>query len=742
MLGCNVGSRDAQCGATLFLMLLFVVLHILFPRKQEIVEELRKARDELWIPREKLRHIRLKEGKRAISVKDVLAEPRLAQRLQHPFVLAKTSGMTWTYQNRDDLQNGLCEVFEKNYTAFVAKVRDKQALPQPIICAGLGMGKSRALMMVPKLLADKTEDKTVFTFNVPFENGPTYNSEFESVHMSAVLDRICYHLLGFTTDTLRTFRSWNDKHRADFTLDELVEGLCKHFGKEEQYPTNVVSLLIDGVHNLVHDELRPGGNTEIRFFLRDVMLACQIASPHFVFSVCTMTARKTAVDALQGSSVVPCYLQLPPVTTRPETLPKAVSDKLFQIVKGFGRAVEVLCDVAKDHPERVRDDPGLLIAVCDQIRVRYTGMVVSVEEQTMLLRYALLKKPVNEDTDLAAHLYMGLMSLRREGGKTYLGLSLIWAIVNSIGRPGSLLEQYNFTEKQDGGSFESFVQWYRCVLSKLYDTGPMNVVYLHKGVQWLNKPSDRTLTDTPLAPRCAARRTETQGSKLEQKLQCKSSPKSHINEGTPSQGFAFQNALGAPHDKGVNEVSQVKHYTIQPFPKHQKRVIRAIKVEVEKSVNKTDVFLWHTIATFPEQWVEWCKQDDVLKDRIIGVVDATSFEEYYNFFAPLWLHSKQKEEPNSSVSSRRKRKHTSVYTSCSSSCSSSPKKPEKKVRKVTSGSVAQQQEKKSTKTAVKPTPKNSAKGPKKGAAKPAPKTAKAAPKPKAKMTRKRLSSQK
>ena len=626
--GCNVGSGDAQCGATLFLMLLFVVLHILFPHKQGIVEELRKAEEGLWKAREELKYIRIKQGKQAISVKDVLAEPLLAQRLQHPFELAKTSGMTWTYQNRDDLQNGLCEVFEKNYTAFAAKERDKQALLQPIICAGLGMGKSRALMMVPEMLANKTKGNMVFTFNVPFENGPTYNSEYESMHMSAVLDRICYHLLGFTTDTSRTFRQWNDTHRADFTLDELVEGLCKHFGKEEQYPDNVVCLLmVDGVHNLVHDELCPGGNKEIRVFLRDVMLACQMASPYFVFSVCTMTARKTAVDALKGSSVVPCYLQLPPVTTRPETLPKAVSDDLFEIVKGFGRAVEVLCDVAKDHPERVRDDPGLLIAVCDQIRVRYTGIVVSVEEQTMLLRYALLKKPVNEDADLAAHLSMGLMSLQREGGKTYLRLSLIWAIVNSIGRPGSLLAKYNFWETHSPSSFETFVQWFRCVLSKLHDTGSMNVVDLHKGVQWLNEPSDRMFTNTPLTLRFAAGRTETRGTKQEQKIKSKASPRSHIKEETPLQGAAFLNALGAPHGD--------------------------IFVELD---DKSDIFLWHTIATFPEQWVEWCKQDEVLKDRIIGVVDATSFEEYFNFFAPLWLHSKQKEEPNSSVSSRRKRK--------------------------------------------------------------------------------------
>ena len=362
--------------------------------------------------RKELRDIRIKQGKRAISLEEVLAAPGMAQRLQHPFTLAETSGVTWAYQNGGDLQEELCQVFEENKTVFDANKRDKQGLQQAIICAGLGMGKSRTLMMVPEMLAAKTEDKTVFTFNVSFENGTPYNKEYESASMCPVLDRICFHLLGLVTD----FRQWSDDHRAGFTLDELVERLCK----KEQYPTNVVCLLmIDGVHNLAKNELDPASSDKIRVFLRKVMLSCQMTSPYFVFSVCTMTARKTAVDALKGSSVVPCYLRIPSVTTKPETLPATVPDKLFHIVKGFGRAVEVLCDVANKHPER--DEPWLLSAVCDQIKLRYSGIVVSVEEQTMLLRYALLKKPLNEDTDLAAHLSMGLMGLLREGGRRTSG---------------------------------------------------------------------------------------------------------------------------------------------------------------------------------------------------------------------------------------------------------------------------------------------------------------------------------
>ena len=659
--GCKVGSGDVQCGVNcVFDVIVCSFAHPFPSRKQGVSERLvtigqRLATigQELATIREDLRYIRVEQGKRAITLEEVIKTQGMAERLQQPHALAKSSGMTWTYQNGGDLDIGLCAVFEKNYAAFDAKVRDKQSMEQAIICAGLGMGKSRALMRVPEVLAHKTEGKTVFTFNVSFENGTSYQKEHERPSESAVVDRICFHLLGHTTDDMKAFVVWSEAHRAGFTLDELVERLCKYLGKEEQYPTNVVCLLmIDGVHNLSDNELvsDPESNGRIRSFLREVMLSCQMGSPFFLFSVCTLTAKKTAVDALTGSSVVPHYLQLPFLTKEPETMPKGRSTNLFDIVKGYGRAVEILCNVAKEHPEK--DEPELLSILCEQVKIRYNGIVASVEDQTMLLRYALLKVPLKQDTDLAAHLSKGLMDIQKEGENLYLRLSLIWAIVNSS-MTGSLLKGYTFAEKQDGASFESFVLWYRCLLSKLHDTGPTSMVLLHKGVQWMNEPSRHEFTNTPLTPRFAVRQTQTRGSKqnVHNNMQSKSSPKNSHHECAPFTDSAFQNAEKAPYgdiflrlDKDVNEVLQVKHSENEKGAPMGK-----MWEEVEKSSDKTDVFLWHTTATFPEDWVTLCKQDDNLKDRVIGVVHAGNFEDYYHFFAQFWLNNAQTQAAEAQV---------------------------------------------------------------------------------------------
>ena len=192
----------------------------------------------------------------------------------------------------------------------------------------------------------------------------------------------------------------------------------------------------------------------------------------------------------------------------------------------------------------------------------------------------------------------------------------------------------------------------------------MRVVDLHKGVKWMDegKAADVQFSNIHLQPRYAVACTDTHGSQQQKTIQSKPSPDGRREDTTGLQGFAFQNAESASSgdvfvrlDEGANEVLQAKHYTTPPFPDNQETVIAAVKEELQKSANKTDVFLLHTMSTLPEQWAEWCKQDDDLKDHIIGVVDATSFEDYYKFLAPLWLNAVQQTgEPNKIAGSEQK----------------------------------------------------------------------------------------
>ena len=331
------------------------------------------------------------QKKNRITLEQVSAARGMAARVSQPYVLAESAGMHWEYQNREELRTNLQTVYTKNQNSY-ATVRDKTNVHQTLLCAGLGMGKSRTLMMVPELLRASTENKTVFTFNVAFENRSPYDSQ-EVPNMSAVVNRICHYLLGE-----RDFLQWNKTHEAGFTFVELVDHLCrseeKVLGKEIDVKDVVCLLMIDGVHNLARDELNPLGDDPMRRFLRGELQSLQLDGKYFVFSVCTLTARKSALAALEGSSVKRAFLQIPAVTTVPDD---NVSQRLFEFVKGHGRAVEILCAIHKQNPGM--PEARLIKVVSEELASMYGSIVVTKDEQTKILKYALRSLPVDEGSD-------------------------------------------------------------------------------------------------------------------------------------------------------------------------------------------------------------------------------------------------------------------------------------------------------------------------------------------------------
>ena len=594
------------------------------------------------------------DRREVITLDSLLKTPGMTDRLRQPYVLAHSSGMSWTYQNSAELKGGLCKAFTNNAAQYLAGTRDKTTCTQSLICTGLGMGKSRTLMMVPEFLEPVTKNKMVFTFNVAFENGTGYQYGEEKPNMSAVVDRICHHLLGTTTQ----FLTWHRQHTAGFTLDELIGGLCGTTPTKDV----VCLLLLDGVHNLANNMLQPLENDPMRLFLRNELQALQLKNKYFVFTVCTLTARKSAVEALKGSSVARTYLPIPGVSEIPpidESI--GVTKHLFRFVKGHGRAVEALCTVKKENPSKT--DNEVLDMVCAVLTTHYGTFCVSLDEQMKLLKYALLQKPLPDEVDIAQHLSQGLMDVRYEGGQSYLWPSLIWAVSNAE-LSGSLLAPYNFSNERNSSSFEAFLMAYRCTLSKLHDNDKeMEVVEMHKAAKWMTDPGSMTFRNIHLQPLYATSRTDTHG-KVQPKITItgKCAPDARKSECKSFTGRIVRNASGAPHGdiflglkQNVNEVIQAKHSMKQPYPQGRKEFITAIKKEVVKAADATDVFMLHTTATLPKQCAKWCKKDDFLNGHIIGVVDATNFMDYFHFLAPLWLNDAESEQEKEALAAQAKK---------------------------------------------------------------------------------------
>ena len=556
-----------------------------------------------------------------ITLDDILRTQGLASRLSRPYALAESSGMSWTYQNPDELQKELCRVFRDSKDKYDADERDETNVSQTLLCAGLGMGKSRALMTVPHLLESVTKNKKVFVFNVSFGDRTAYSKSTEQADMRAVINRICHHLLCVEEN----FPQWIERHRTTFSFDELVSGLCRSQSVEHKDNKDVVCLLmLDGVHNMALHELAPGTDDPLCQFLRDKLQTLQRSSSYFVFPVCTLNARKSAVEALKESSVQQEFLPVPSITAKP-LCGVEVSDRLFAFVKGHGRAVEVLCQERGKHPEKTESE--VLSSVCDELVEACPSLVVSKEDQKKLLKYALLRLPVDEDHELAGYLSDGLMVLcKTPGGQAHLHISLIWALANTR-QSGSLLSEYDFHGTLHGSAFKSFLMWYRRTLSQLHVKSKcVELADLHKGVTWLTECKgmhEMEFQNIHLTPNLIDWPENKERKKM------------------------YTLIFPDPRTKYLQDIhlllgptsEYLKNYTDIPFPVTQRAVVNLIKRE---TYGDDMVMLFFTTDTVPcAKWAKWFAKDEFLKDCNIGVVHAGNFEDYFHFFAPLWLREKQ-----------------------------------------------------------------------------------------------------
>ena len=397
--------------------------------------------------------------RRVLSLHEVLKAPGVMERAtRKPYVLSKPDDMKWDYQNSENLKQELCESYRNNKKMYDTGMLGQACVHQMYVCAGAGMGKTRLLTMVPTLLEAELKGKTVFTFNVSFENDTAFDRNKDRNGFDAVERRVAYHLLGVEEE----YAEWSDDLKVDFGLSELVKGLC---GDKDVPRTDLVCLLmIDGVDAMSDDY--------VKSFVKCEMTGLTLnRGGYFFFPVCSLLRRSSVHDAFRYVGVSRWIFETPRLLTSPDP---QLSNTLFDFVKGNPRAVEHLCALREKHPEKTEAE---LINTLSCDWEQSYGPLNSKEEQVEVLRYALLGKQVFEDhppSSLQVVLDQGLMNFEKRADEdtpwliySYIEPTLIWAVVNSR-VPESPLAGYDCAEALDGASsYASFLVWYRSVLSKL-----------------------------------------------------------------------------------------------------------------------------------------------------------------------------------------------------------------------------------------------------------------------------------
>ena len=408
---------------------------------------------------------------RYLSLHEVLNAPGMMERAtRKPYVLSKPDDMKWGYQNSENLKQELCKSFTNNKEMYDKETRCKNSTQQTFLCAGAGMGKTRLLTMVPTLLEAELKGKTVFTFNVSFENDTAFNRNKECDGFDAVTRRIAYHLLGVE----QCYMTWADGLILDFSLHKLMYELVKGLRADKDVPrTDVVCLLmIDGVDAMgAKGEVVEPCNPVYKFLRHDIPRLTFEVYGYFFFPVCSMLRRSSVHDAFTEKWMYRRFFETPRLLTSPDP---QLSNTLFDFVKGNPRAVQHLCALREKHPEKTEAE---LINTLSCDWEQSYGPLHSKEEQVEVLRHALLRKHVNDDylhpISLRPIMDQGLLNIEKREIKEHMWTHIyieptpIWAVVNSR-VPESPLAGYDCAEALDGASsYASFLVWYRSVLSKL-----------------------------------------------------------------------------------------------------------------------------------------------------------------------------------------------------------------------------------------------------------------------------------
>ena len=600
--------------------------------------------------------------------------------------LFSSSGADWKWQD-DGLKGRMTATLDKNREIRSLKLSekenwDKQDMTQVILASGPGTGKSKALTELGKHFAELRDGQIRIVLRVTFENG-TGLDPAEVNSGKAVMDRVYHHLL-FGNRPLENAEpsGWTGFHdwvESSGGSKETFNGMLDAVAKLYKCDSVECILLLDGVHNLGGGYETDGEpSAKLHSFVKVWLCDTVLRSRHHIFPVCAMTSYAAAMKALRGSTSRHEYFFAPRLQSLPEGFPDKYSkgaEPYFWMTDGHGRVLEIILSILQE--EEVTTYGGLVTEVCNELRMRYSGVVVTPARIDAAMQAAVKREHITAVQGGLGE--WSLFTLERVPGEpettVYAAPTFVWILLNAGRCKGSLLSGYDFTSEPTWGNFEKFVAWYRVLLSKVHGGAePVSVAEFHGEVDWVKSPGSLQMSTKSLAPRrvypCANQETTRA-----LKNNIKTTTLIAL-ENTKTLGATFLNAdlaPGADVFTGVEYVNKGNAYeTIQCKHTSKAQVLRAARVtkELKKCADPAGVFLlvsnrpWKDTPENVKRLEEACRQY-----AAVGLVHEGNFRDYFlPTFASMWQwRNRQQSSPTGMLGRAKMSTRIATHTDTDSS---------------------------------------------------------------------------
>ncbi|KAF0693323.1 Aste57867_15700 [Aphanomyces stellatus] len=420
-----------------------------------------------------------------------------------PKNLCNGKGMRWKYQFDETLVGKLTTPLVEHYNAWESGYMDKTQDPLFMVLSGCGTGKSRMLDEMKelfKLAAVRAQHELqkricdAYVFNVNFENGTSYNADFEESEYEVSV-RMLYQLLG-KNQTWFHFVADVKQYGKIPSITAVIEHLAIVEKKDEM----TIILCVDGLQHLKTD-----GTTDDKLY-RLLMSLCSIITTKtkfFLLAVCATTIHVPIQQMLASSSQKRIIL-VPPILCGADILiPENPSvGRLVDAMDGHGRALEILETVLGEYRDRNVDfTVHKLDPIIDQVWVglRSTygdlfqwpdGIYHSVLAAVLSGRKFSLNEQIpgakmNVDTLLQYGLFRQEISVVESSGRITCAFVVLWWMVKKLpvfkDQPDNIAEFFTEYSDVSWGKFEKFVALYRTIKSVAFEKHQVNVGEFHSG---------------------------------------------------------------------------------------------------------------------------------------------------------------------------------------------------------------------------------------------------------------------
>ena len=556
--------------------------------------------------------------------------------------------MNWDFDGFQKVFDEVWQVIKENHKCW-ANTKDKKNFQMMFYAQGQGTGKSRTLAEISKMeqLINKVKElgfTDTLHINITFDNATGPTGEDHVNKLDYLTYRILFHLIGdqVTGSNVDQFSVFCTKCKHSKSFLEVLDTVALKFAES---PKKVaVFLMIDSIQKLGDGSVE---NDPLRVLIRNLSEMC-LSSSVFIIPVISATQHIPLANAVQEGQTNYKFMETPPLSDIPRrngehVFPDTPANRaLYNLTYKHPRTVESLeavlnkgdtTDNLKETAEKVLSLVGKNYSVIEEL---------AVEPQNKLICLAITKTRVNHSTtvvkgkELDYYLKMGLMDLHNNE----LRLSPFWLCL--VAKPllgGSLLTGWDWHASIFGESWELFTSWYRCLLSKVHPQARIKLKDLHSGMQF-TKGGDIEVVNSPLTfkqseTQLGTKRSETQTST---KL---------IKNGKGAKCGDFFCTLSQVDSKGnINEVTQCH---TQEFvgpnenPSLAGTKLNKLEEDRKRSCDDNDVFVLMTnkrtlnLKTNEQSW----KSD--MKEKLFGVVDYESMDNYFGSFAPFWRPIMKKE---------------------------------------------------------------------------------------------------